>query len=115
MTSMTDLLGPPFKMNRDTRVFQFSAYPYDVSNHDILVTLQRGGCVCIPSDDERMNDPGGAIRRMGANWAALTATVLKLLRPKQVPTLKFVSSGGEAMDREVLETWAGAVELVNGT
>lgn len=114
MTSMTDLLAPPFKMYRDTRVFQFSAYPYDVSNHDILVTLQRGGCVCIPSEDERMNDPSGAIRRMRANWAALTATVLKLLRPEQVPSLKFVSSGGEAMDREVVETWAGAVELVNG-
>lgn len=114
MTSMTDFLGPPFKMGRDTRVFQFSAYPYDVSNHDILVTLQRGGCICIPSEYERMNDPGGAIRRLDANWAALTATVLKLLRPEQVPSLKFVSSGGEAMDREVVETWAGAVELVNG-
>jgi non-ribosomal peptide synthetase component F len=114
MSTMADLLGPPFKLDQNSRVFQFAAYPYDVSNHDVLVTLQRGGCVCIPSEDERINDPGSAIQRLRANWAALTTTVLKLLHPERVPSLKFISCGGEPMDRDTVETWAGVGDLVNG-
>jgi non-ribosomal peptide synthase protein (TIGR01720 family) len=114
MSTMTDLLGPPFKLGQDSRVFQFASYAYDTSNHDIFVTLQRGGCVCIPSEDERMNDLASAIRRMNVNWAGLTPTVARLLQPDQVPSLKFISCGGEPLDRELVGTWAGAVDLVNG-
>ena len=114
MSTMTDLLAPPFKLDQDSRVFQFAAYTYDTSNHDIFVTLQRGGCVCIPSEDERMNDPASAMRRMNVNWAALTSTVARLLQPDQVPSLKFMSCGGEPLDRELVGTWAGVADLVNG-
>ncbi|TVY84950.1 Nonribosomal peptide synthetase [Lachnellula suecica] len=114
MSTMTDLLGPPFKIDRDSRVFQFSAYTYDTSNHDIFVTLQRGGCVCIPSEDERKNNPASAMRRMNVSSAALTPTVARLLKPSDVPSLKTMSSGGEPMDRGLLETWVGAVDFFNG-
>lgn len=44
-----------------TRLLQFAAYTFDVSCADIFTTLQRSGCICIPSEEQRLNDLPGAI------------------------------------------------------
>ena len=92
MASNSDLMGPVLKLDSASRVFQFASYTFDVSNQDILTTLQRGGCVCIPSEDDRLNNPGAAIERLGANWANLTSTVMSLIQPATVPSLKRIFS-----------------------
>ncbi|KAI1861959.1 uncharacterized protein JN550_010590 [Neoarthrinium moseri] len=115
MSTMSDLLGPRLKMDSNSRVFQFAAYTYDISTHDIFVTLQRGGCVCMPSEQERTQDIAGAMSRLGANWVSMTNTVLSLLRPEDVPSLKFIITGGEPVSRSTVQTWVGAgVEMVIG-
>ncbi|KAK7987126.1 hypothetical protein PG988_002114 [Apiospora saccharicola] len=116
MSTMSDLIGPHLDMDQNSRVFNFASFTYDISTHDIFVTLQRGGCVCMPSEEERVNDPAAAIRRLRANWVSMTNTVLSLLRPSQVPTLKFIITGGEPVAKETVETWvdAGGVKMVLG-
>lgn len=47
--SSADGYGESLKVGPGTRVFQFSSYIFDVGILDILVTLMRGGCVCVPS------------------------------------------------------------------
>ncbi|KAK7911863.1 hypothetical protein PG985_014344 [Apiospora marii] len=116
MSTMSDLIGPRLDMDKNSRVFNFASFTYDISTHDIFVTLQRGGCVCMPSEEERVNDPAAAIRRLRANWVSMTNTVLSLIRPEQVPTLQFIITGGEPVAKETVETWVGAggVKMVLG-
>lgn len=100
-------------LNPKSRVLQFAAYTFDVSNQDIWTTLMHGGCVCVPSDDERLNDIVGAINRMAVNWTFLTPTVARLLTPALVPTLRTLVLGGEAITQSNVDTWASSVRLLN--
>jgi amino acid adenylation domain-containing protein/non-ribosomal peptide synthase protein (TIGR01720 family) len=97
-----------------SRTFQFSSYTFDASCAEILAALIVGATVCVPSEDERMNDPAGAIRRLGATWTFLTPSVLGAMNPKSVPCLKTLVAGGEAVGAPVISKWAPNTCLVNG-
>ncbi len=64
--------GRELFFNTDSRVMQFSSYSWDVSITEIFTTLVYGGCICVLTDYERMNDIAGSISRMGVNWAYFT-------------------------------------------
>lgn len=64
-------LAVPMRVNAMSRFLQFAAYTFDLSYGDIFVTLSQGGCICVPSEHERMNDLAGAIVRMNVNTACL--------------------------------------------
>jgi amino acid adenylation domain-containing protein len=106
--------GRAMHMDASTRTLQFASYTFDVSVEEILTTLQLGGTVCVPSEQERSEDLSGAIARYGATWADLTPTVASLIDPAAVPSFKTLCLGGEAVRQDVVDTWAGKVELVNG-
>ncbi|KAK4139717.1 uncharacterized protein C8A04DRAFT_40505 [Dichotomopilus funicola] len=105
--------GPREFHSTETRLLQFSAYTFDISITDIFTTLAFGGTVCVPTEHERLSDIAGAINRMRVNHAALTPTVARFLRPKAVPTLKVLVTGGEEMPEEIMSLWAGVCRLVN--
>ncbi|CAG9954856.1 unnamed protein product [Clonostachys rosea f. rosea IK726] len=101
-------------MNEDSRVLQFASYTFDASVMEVLTTLLKGGTVCIPSDDERINDITGVINRLDVNWTLLTPSVAQLIQPSLVPGLKTLVLGGEAMSSAHIATWApSAVKLMN--
>jgi amino acid adenylation domain-containing protein/non-ribosomal peptide synthase protein (TIGR01720 family) len=105
--------GKAMRLGVDSRVLQFAAYTFDVSIGEIFTTLIHGGCICVPSEEERMNDLAAFINRMSVNWAYLTPTVAALLHPADVPTLKTLSLGGEALTKENVAVWADKVYLIN--
>lgn len=108
----THAFGSAWGVGPGTRVFQFAALIFDVSVSDMLMSLTRGACVCIPSEHERLNDMAGAIRRLRANYASLTPSVASLLRPADVPELRTLVLGGEAPTRENVRTWAPCLNLI---
>ncbi|GAB7333473.1 hypothetical protein MBLNU13_g05068t1 [Cladosporium sp. NU13] len=103
--------GVAWDIGPDSRVFQFAAHTFDVAIADILATLCLGGCVCIPSSSERLNDLALSMQRMQVNWTLLTPTIARLLVPKDVPTLRTLVLGGEPVLRENLQTWAGHCQV----
>lgn len=105
--------APRILMQQDSRVLQFSNLCFDASVMEILTSLMTGACVCIPSDEERMNDISGAIRRMSVNWTLLTPSVAEVLSPESVPSLKVLVTGGEAMQARHIAKWSGKTSLVN--
>ena len=112
-TSATEHARTMF-MRSNSRVFQFASYTFDASVMEILSTLIVGGCVCVPSDQDRMSDIPGAIERMSVTWTLLTPSVAKILDPKTVPSLKVLVTGGEAMSAGHIAKWCGNnVALVN--
>ena len=97
--------GARFGMNPETRAFQFASFTFDISLHDMLTTLQFGGCVCMPSEEERVNDMAGAMRRMGVNYSFLPPRVLPTLQPSDIPGLQTLIVGGESLHAGDIEPW----------
>lgn len=107
-TALGDALG-----YRCARVLQFSAYTWDVAVMDIFVTLIHGGCVCIPSEDNRVNNIARFISWSRSDLALLTPSFARTIDPQTVPSLKTLALAGECMTREDVHRWADRVTLIN--
>ncbi|KAK0116563.1 hypothetical protein ONS96_012421 [Cadophora gregata f. sp. sojae] len=105
--------GPALGITSDSRVLQFASYTFDASLLEILTTLTLGGCVCIPDEDERLNNITGVINRMEITWTLLTPSFIQLVQPSDIPNLKTLVLGGEAMSQSHITTWADKLELIN--
>ncbi|KAL9594623.1 MAG: hypothetical protein Q9219_006931 [cf. Caloplaca sp. 3 TL-2023] len=95
------------------RVFQFSAFTFDMSVHDMFSTLIVGGCICIPSEEDRLNNISEVMNRMRVEYAFLTPSVVSLLRPDDILTLKALACGGECYRQEIINRWKGKIRLIN--
>ncbi|GLB06627.1 nonribosomal peptide synthase [Aspergillus tubingensis] len=100
-------------ITKSSRMLHFASYAFDASIYEIFTTLITGGCVCIPSESERMNAIEQFIADKQVNAALLTPSMLAILDPDRVPSLKTVISGGEALTRHVASRWASHVTLIN--
>ena len=98
----------------DTRALHFASLAFDATIAEILTTLIHGGCVCIPSDDQRLSNVSEAIRQHQVNWAFFTPSVARLIDPDEVPSLKTLVLGGEALKKGVLEQWVPRVNVMGG-
>jgi len=106
-------LGPSLGLTSNHRVLQFAAWTFDVCLGDIFPPLLCGASLCIPADEERISDLGGAINRLKVSYATITPTVAGLLTPAQVPGLETLVLGGEAATQDNISTWAEHVRLYN--
>ncbi|KAL0941717.1 hc-toxin synthetase [Colletotrichum truncatum] len=95
------------------RVLQYSSFSFDISMLEIFTSLTVGACLCIPSEEQRMNDLANCISSMGVNWAMLTPSVASLIRPDEVPGLDVLCLVGEALPQAVADTWADHVRAIN--
>ncbi|KAJ5158316.1 Male sterility NAD-binding [Penicillium coprophilum] len=97
-----------------TRVLQLSSYAFDSFAVEILTTLSSGGCVCIPSSEELSGGIGSAIRQYRAEWMCATPSMLRLITPTDVPSLRTVVAVGETLLPSQVAVWAPAVTLLCG-
>ncbi|EXJ54881.1 uncharacterized protein A1O5_12947 [Cladophialophora psammophila CBS 110553] len=97
-----------------SRVLDFASYAFDVSIDSMLCTLSKGGCLCIPSDEDRMNDLNGTMRRMQVNYAGLTPSVARILDPDVVASLSALGLGGEAATAREVTRWGQVTRIVIG-
>lgn len=104
--------GREFGFTAAARVFQFSAYTFDAMCMEIFTTLAYGGCICVPSETERLGNFGKAMAKMNVNLSYLTASVVRLLKPQDVPSLKILVTGGEAVGQDIVATWAEKLRFI---
>ncbi|KAG6009893.1 NRPS protein [Claviceps maximensis] len=97
-----------------SRVLDFTSYAFDVSIESMLSTLLRGGCLCIPSDEDRLNDISGAMRRLRVNMANMTPSVARILDRDIIPSLKSLGVGGEACSAGDIAIWGQDTRVVVG-
>ncbi|KAJ8206638.1 hypothetical protein LV159_008937, partial [Aspergillus fumigatus] len=105
--------GSAFGICRQSRVLQFAAYTFDTSVGDIFTTLQRGGCVCVISEYDRMNRLAQVITAMRANYIDLTSSVAGLINPLEVPSITTLILGGEPASGRVIDSWATHAQTYN--
>ncbi len=107
----SQLLG----FNDNSRVFDFAGYAFDISVHNVLTTLITGGCLCIPSEDDR-RDPiriSTAMAEMKVTIADLTPSVARLIEPSAIPSLETLILAGEPVCVDDVLPWWGKVHVVN--
>lgn len=100
--------------NSESRVYDFSTYGFDVNIWDLFHTLSVGGCLCVPSDEDRKNDLAGSINSLAANTISMTPSLSRMLSPQQVPQIHTVMFVAEALYLKDVEPWWGQVRLLNG-
>ncbi|PKX91457.1 nonribosomal peptide synthase SidD [Aspergillus novofumigatus IBT 16806] len=98
----------------DSRVLDFASYAFDVSIDSMLLTLGNGGCLCIPSDEDRLNDINGVIRRMKVNYAGLTPSVARILDADVISSLSGLGLGGEAVSARDVNLWGQDTRIIIG-
>ncbi|KAK0724659.1 non-ribosomal peptide synthetase module [Lasiosphaeris hirsuta] len=103
--------GRDFAAGPHWRTLQFGAHTFDLSIGEFFTTLAHGGCICVPSEHDRLNDLAGAIAALGANTLLVVPTVANLLRPEDAPSLKTIVLAGEPITKETVTRWAAAVDL----
>ncbi|KAH8432011.1 uncharacterized protein LDX57_009658 [Aspergillus melleus] len=100
-------------INPETRTFQFAAYTFIVNTFELFTPLVEGGCVCVPSKEDRLGRTTGAMRDLRANWACLTPSFLRSLKPGDLPDLKTLLLAGEPVQQDNLDTWRSRVQMLN--
>lgn len=106
--------GPGMGVNSDSRSLHFASYAFDASIYELCTTLVSGGCLCVMSEHDRMNDLAAFIRSQEVTWATLPNSATNLLHPDDVPSLQTLVLGGEAVTQDVVEKWASRLMLING-
>ncbi|KAG5657323.1 hypothetical protein KAF25_005887 [Fusarium avenaceum] len=105
--------GRATRWSKESRTLQFASHEFDVTLQEIMTTLIFKGCVCIPSEDQRVNSLSQAIRDMNVTQMVLTPTVASMIKPADVPCITQLQVAGELIKPSVVERWIDHAEVVN--
>lgn len=101
-------------MTSSSRVLQGASYSFDVSVMEMLTALTVGACICVPNDSIKKRSVVDVINDFRITWAFLTPSLVKFIKPSDIPHLKTLILGGEALTPQNIQTWAGHLRLYNG-
>ncbi|KAK1139039.1 hypothetical protein N8T08_001343 [Aspergillus melleus] len=102
-----------FGLVQSTKFLQFADFAFDTSFCEILGPLVSGGQVCVPSEEQRVENLGSVMEARQVTDASLTPVVVNQLQASQVPHLRHLYIGGEAPSQSIIESWADHVRLSN--
>lgn len=103
-----------FKFSPNTRQLQFSSYIFDMSVSETFATILTGGCLCVPSESQRIEDLAGFMSETKVNAAILTPTMARRLDPSRLPELQSLCMGAEAVSDADLTQWRHVPRLLQG-
>lgn len=113
LASALQAQAPMYRFDTSTRVFDFASYSFDCSIDNVFITLSAGGCLCVPSDEDRKNNIAHSIISLGANVLQLTTSVSQLLTPSALPEVHTIVFGGEAVRLMHAERWWATQRVIN--
>ncbi|THC96198.1 hypothetical protein EYZ11_004317 [Aspergillus tanneri] len=104
----------PLRADQGVRGLHFASYAFDASIYEIFTILSNGGCICIPSEVQRLNGIEQFIEEHRVNWANFSPSTFRILHPDRVPSLQTVVLGGEPLTLDIAQQWCTRLTLVNG-
>ena len=102
-----------FDLTSASRVYDFSSYSFDFAWANLLCTISSGGCLCIPSEWQRINDFVGSINHFGATVIFLTPSLFRTLNPNMLPHLQTIIVGGEDLLKADAHRWLDSAKVLN--
>lgn len=106
--------GTAYGLQADDRILQFAAYTFDAAIQEIMTTLAFGACICIPSEQDRVERLTSFVAENRITMATLTSTVAALIRPQETPTVRTIILVGEAVQANVVDQWLQQATVING-
>lgn len=100
-------------LNEVSRVFQFASHNFDACTMEMVTTLAQGGCLCVPSESERLDSLAQAVQCFHCDFICLTPSTAKLLQPGEVPCLNTLCFCGEKLVEDEVARWKGKCRLLN--
>ncbi|KAL2131690.1 hypothetical protein VTI74DRAFT_4733 [Chaetomium olivicolor] len=104
--------GPAARITPLSRVMQLSSFNVDICITEIFTTLAYGGCVCVPSAAERLQDFSTAVNRMQVNWSYMTPLLSRKVDPSLLPSLKAVCFRTRGLDEDTYSIWHGKANVI---
>lgn len=103
------------KVDSSSVVFMASALSFDPSLGDFLSTWLAGAKLVVATKAAAFTSLGQCLHRAAATHVLSTPTMFSTinLSPSELPALRVVALGGEAMSRKIVEQWANKVTLAN--
>lgn len=101
------------EFTKESRVYDFSSYSFDASLSQTFTALAAGACLCVPREQDRINNLAQSITSLRANVVALTPSVAQLLGPRDTPTVQSVIFIGELLHLRDITRWWGQVRVLN--
>jgi amino acid adenylation domain-containing protein len=112
-TSLSDH-GNKIGVSNASRVLSFASFAFDAHLWDTWTCLIYGGTICIPNENDRMDDLQGFMTRSNINVALLVPAVSESLEPTGLSNLQTLIVGGEAITAHQLERWANTgIRVIN--
>nr|AAX09990.1 nonribosomal peptide synthetase 8 [Bipolaris maydis] len=96
------------------RVYNFASYAFDVAWDDFFHALTSGGCLCIPSEEDRKNNIETSMAMLRANYVHITPTILRHIDWSKATGISVVNLSGEPVapsDRSILSRKTKVVNL----
>ena len=101
-------------ISKSSRVLQFAAFMWDISVLEIMTPLITGGCLCIPTEDERMSSILGFMNHTNVNWACFTPSLARSLRLEDADSLDTLCLAGEVIGQDNIERYKSRFRLLSG-
>ncbi|KAI1260325.1 nonribosomal peptide synthetase 6 [Xylariaceae sp. FL1019] len=98
--------------NGGARVLQFGSYAYIAPVGEHFRTFLHGATLCVPSETERTSNLAEFINCSRSTRSYMTPSMIRTLRPTDVPSLKHLVVGGEPVDRDLERVWEGHVHFI---
>ncbi len=95
-----------------SRVLDFAPYSFDVAWSNVLHTLCSGGCLCVASTEEMMDDIDETLSKLRVNLINITPSALRALTPDHSP-LETILLSGERPNSNVVSQWLDKVCIKN--
>ncbi|KAF8539319.1 hypothetical protein BDD12DRAFT_882702 [Trichophaea hybrida] len=102
-----DVLAKLYPTAVGERMLQFCNIAFDVSVFEIFFAWHRGMVLCSATKDVLLRDMEAAVNAMAVTHLSMTPTVAALMKPDNVPNVKFLVTSGEAVTKKVFNDWAG--------
>ncbi|MET7289751.1 amino acid adenylation domain-containing protein [Streptomyces sp. NPDC005573] len=106
-------IGSRVRLGPRTRTLQFAGITFDATIGEIFGPLANGGTVVLPPPDADLIGPGLArlLEQQRITTAFLPPSVLAVLPDTELPDLRTLVVGGEAVPTDVAERWGRGRDL----
>ncbi|KAK4498511.1 hypothetical protein PRZ48_011169 [Zasmidium cellare] len=98
-----------FALDASSRVYDHSSYSFDNHWLNVWYALASGACLCVPSQESRLDDVSGSIRRLRANWALLIPNVARFIGDETLRSMHSLYLGAESASLDQLERFSKSV------
>jgi amino acid adenylation domain-containing protein len=104
-----------FGVTPDDRVLQFASFSFDAFVSELGMAILSGAALVLASPETlaSSHELSDLVSREGVTVATMPPTMLGVLAPRELPSLRTVITAGEACSAEIVARWAGGTRFIN--